>query len=88
MINPIPAQTPPDATEVHEQIAALRSKVDELMSDQIKPTISAAADRAEKLAHRATDRMEQLSSCIRERPLASVACSLFAGCILAALIRK
>jgi ElaB/YqjD/DUF883 family membrane-anchored ribosome-binding protein len=82
MSDPIPAQIPPDVTEVHEQIAALRSKVDQLMTDQVKPTVTAAADRVESLAHRATDRLAQLSSCVRERPLMSVAASAFAGYVL------
>jgi ElaB/YqjD/DUF883 family membrane-anchored ribosome-binding protein len=88
MTDPIPAQIPPDVTDVHEQIAALRGKVDELMNNQVKPTVAGVADRAESLAHRATDYLEQVSSCVRERPLASIAVSLFTGYVIAALRRR
>lgn len=87
MSYPTPPQIPPDVADVHEQIAALREKVDELMNGRVKPAVATVADGAEALAHRATDKLGQLSACIRERPLLSVAATFVSGYILAALRR-
>ncbi len=87
-MNPPPSQIPPDVTDVHDQIAALRAKVEELMDDQIMPAVVTVADRAEKFAHRATDQLDRLSACIRQRPLTSVSLGVAAGYVLAAVVRR
>jgi ElaB/YqjD/DUF883 family membrane-anchored ribosome-binding protein len=82
-----PQEIPPTATDMHAEIVALRSKVDELMTDRVRPAVLAVADHAETAAQHVTTEAEKLAGRIRERPLASIGLAALAGYVIAILRR-
>lgn len=87
-----PSEIPPSMAETHAEIAALRAKVEALMKERVTPAVVQAANKAEAVAHQATDTIreqtERLSETIRERPLTSVGLAALAGYVFAVLCRR
>lgn len=87
-----PTEIPPYMAETHAEIAALRAKVEALMKERVTPAVVQAANKAEAVAHQATDTIreqtERLSETIRERPLTSVGLAALAGYVFAILCRR
>lgn len=87
-----PTEIPPYMAETHAEIAALRAKVEALMKERVTPAVVQAANKAEAVAHQATDTIreqtERLSETIRERPLTSVGLAALAGYVFAVLCRR
>jgi ElaB/YqjD/DUF883 family membrane-anchored ribosome-binding protein len=62
------------------------------MNERVAPAVARVADKAEAVAHQATDTIcdqtERLSSAIRERPLTAVGLAALAGYVLAVMCRR
>ncbi|TCH96153.1 hypothetical protein EJV46_21470 [Roseococcus sp. SYP-B2431] len=87
-----PSEVPPHMADTHAEIAALRAKIETLMNDRVTPAVARAADRAEAVAHQATDTIrdqtERLSGAIREKPLTAVGLAALAGYVFAVMCRR
>lgn len=74
------------------ELAALRQKVETLMSERVTPALAQAADRAEAAAQaarvRVRDGSERLGERVREQPLLALALAALAGFVVAALFRR
>ena len=78
------------------EIAALRSKVDELIQNRVAPAVAAVADQvqagAQAAAQAASDTVRQqvtrLSDRVRAQPLTALGIAALAGFVLAALARR
>ena len=77
---------------VQTEIAALRAKVESLMSDRVAPAVNRVMDRAEAVAGDAAstvrDQANRLSETVQERPMAALAVAALAGYIAALLMRR
>ncbi|MDB5315606.1 MAG: hypothetical protein JWO26_3396 [Rhodospirillales bacterium] len=77
---------------VQAEIAALRSKVESLMSDRVSPVVNRMMDRAENAAGDAAatvrEQANRLSETVQDRPIAALACAALAGYIAALLTRR
>lgn len=77
---------------VQAEIAALRAKVETLMSDRVTPAVNRIMDRAETVAGDAAstvrEQANRLSDTVQERPVASLAVAALAGYIAALLMRR
>ncbi|MES2710709.1 MAG: hypothetical protein V4653_03935 [Pseudomonadota bacterium] len=77
---------------VQAEIAALRAKVESLMSDRVSPAVNRMMDRAESVAGDAAstmkDQANRLSETVQERPIAALAVAALAGYITALLMRR
>ena len=87
-----PSEIPPSMADTHAEIAALRAKIETLMNDRVTPAVARVADKAEAVAHQATDTVreqtERWSAAIRARPLTSVGLAALAGYVFAAMCRR
>lgn len=74
------------------ELASLRAKVEALMADRVSPALAGIADRAESLAHDATDTVKRqsdsLASAVRSQPFAAVGAAALAGIAIGLLIRR
>jgi len=78
--------------DAQSELAALRAKVEHLMSERVTPALSDAASRAEAAANagyaQVKDQAERVSGRVKEQPLAALGIAALAGFVLAALIRR
>jgi ElaB/YqjD/DUF883 family membrane-anchored ribosome-binding protein len=78
--------------DAQSEIAALRAKVEHLMSERVTPALSDAASRAEAAANagyaQVRDGAERVGERVREQPLAALGIAALAGFVLASLIRR
>lgn len=81
-----------DTGSVEERIADLRRKIDELMHEQVSPTLSRVGSRAQSLAHQMSDttrrEADHAMGLVRERPLATIAVAVGVGLLIARLLRR
>jgi len=81
-----------DADEAQAEIAALRTKVETLMSERVTPALVDVAGRAEAAANagyaQVKDGAERVSLRVREQPLAALGIAALAGFVLASLVRR
>ncbi|HEY4252783.1 MAG TPA: hypothetical protein VGM87_16345 [Roseomonas sp.] len=74
------------------EIAALRAKVEQLMTERITPALASAADRAEHAAESTIagirDQANRLSGQVQEKPIAALGLAALAGFVAALLIRR
>lgn len=74
------------------EIAALRAKVEQLMTEHVTPALANAAGRAEHAAESAVagirDQANRLSGQVQEKPIAALGVAALAGFVLALLIRR
>lgn len=78
--------------DAQSEIAALRAKVEHLMSERVTPALSDAASRAEAAANagyaQVRDGAERVGERVREQPLAALGIAALAGFVLASLLRR
>ena len=78
--------------EAQSELAALRAKVESLMSERVTPALADAAGRAEAAANagyaQVRDGAERVSGRVKEQPLAALGIAALAGFVLASLIRR
>ncbi|MCQ4161410.1 hypothetical protein NON00_15935 [Roseomonas sp. GC11] len=81
-----------DTGSVEERLADLRQRLDQILEEQVSPTLSRAGDRAQQAARhvRDTARREagQVMEVARERPLATIAVAMGVGYLLARMLRR
>lgn len=82
-----------DAKDMAEnEIASLRAKVEALMAERVSPALSGIAERAETLAHDATETVKRqsdsLAGAVRSQPFAAVGAAALAGIAIGLLIRR
>lgn len=74
------------------EIAALRKKVDALMSDRVTPALAEAADEAEQAAQSAAVAMRRrkrvIAHGIRSQPFAAVGAAALVGLVVGLVIRR
>jgi ElaB/YqjD/DUF883 family membrane-anchored ribosome-binding protein len=79
------------ANDAKEQIAQLRSQVEQLMSERVTPALANAAGKVEDYARQtrdmASDQTEQFSEKVRERPLVAVLIATGVGYLLGRIAR-
>lgn len=77
--------------DTQDQIAALRSQVNQLLGERVTPVLNDYADRAQSVAKQASNyTMEQadvVAEQVRGRPLAAIALAGVVGYILGRFIR-
>jgi ElaB/YqjD/DUF883 family membrane-anchored ribosome-binding protein len=80
------------ATDLQDEIAQLRRKVDDLIANRAPPFVAEAAGRAKETARESYDmareRLDTLSARIRERPLTAVLVAAGLGYVLARGLRR
>ncbi|WP_207537420.1 YtxH domain-containing protein [Sabulicella rubraurantiaca] len=80
------------ADDARAELAALREKVETLMSERVTPALTQAADQAEATMNAARthlrDGSERIGERVREQPLLALALAALAGFIVAALVRR
>lgn len=78
--------------DAQTELAALRAKVETLMSERVTPALSDAASRAEAAANagyaQMKDQAERVGERVKEQPLAALGIAALAGFVLASLIRR
>ena len=78
--------------DAQAEIAALRAKVETLMSERVTPALADAAGRAEAAANagyaQAREGAERLGERVKEQPLAALGLAALAGFVLASLLRR
>src|SRR5262252_1671359 len=74
-----------------EEIARLRTQVEQLMRDRVTPAVADAAGRAEEAAYQARDyaqaKVEKVARSVRERPLTALAIAAGVGYLLGRVSR-
>jgi ElaB/YqjD/DUF883 family membrane-anchored ribosome-binding protein len=80
------------ADDAHEELRALRAKVESLMDARVTPAVARVADQAEEAAIYAQDavrdRVERLSEAVREQPLTALGAAALAGFVAALLFKR
>jgi len=80
------------ADDAHDELRALREKVESLMSDRVTPAVARVAGHAEDAAHYAQDairdRTERLQETVREQPLTALGAAALAGFVLALILKR
>jgi len=82
-----------DAAELaRSEIAALRERVEELLSERVGPALSGVAERAEHAAHAAAGAVNRqkriVAHNIRSQPFAAVGVAALAGLAIGLLMRR
>jgi hypothetical protein len=79
-------------TDLQDEIAQLRRKVDDLIANRAPPFVAEAAGRAKETAREsygwARERLDTLSARVRERPLTAVLMAVGLGFLLARGLRR
>jgi ElaB/YqjD/DUF883 family membrane-anchored ribosome-binding protein len=74
------------------EIAALRAKVEQLMTDHVTPALANAAGRAEHAAESAVaglrNQADRISGQVQEKPMAALGLAALAGFVVALIIRR
>jgi len=87
-----PATSGTSRDDAPAEIAALRAKVEALMSERVTPVLADVAGRAEAAANagyaQVKDQAEQIGLRVREQPLAALGLAALAGFVLASIIRR
>lgn len=80
------------ADDAHEELRALRAKVESLMEDRVTPAVARVAGQAEDAALYAQDaireRAERLSDTVRAQPFTALGAAALAGFVLALIIKR
>lgn len=80
------------AHDAADELARLRSQVEELMKDRVSPALHSVALQAENAAKQASDEVRaqaaSLSEAVQEKPLLALGIAALAGFVLASLIRR
>ena len=78
--------------QARSEIADLRAKVENLMTERVTPALANAAEQASHAAREASDQMrhqaDRVSSSVRENPFAALGVAALAGFVVAALMRR
>lgn len=80
------------ADDAHEELRALREKVESLMSERVTPAVARVAGQAEDAAMYAQDalrdRVDRLQSTVREQPLTALGAAALAGFVVALIFKR
>lgn len=78
--------------DAQAELAALRAKVDTLMSERVTPALNAVVGQAEHAAHVAGESIrhgaDRVGEQVRTQPVLSLGLAAVAGFVLASLVRR
>jgi ElaB/YqjD/DUF883 family membrane-anchored ribosome-binding protein len=78
--------------DAHAEIAALRQKVEALMTQRVAPAVAAVAGEAENVAHAAADGVRQgarrVTDQVHQNPFLALGVAALAGFVLAQVLRR
>jgi ElaB/YqjD/DUF883 family membrane-anchored ribosome-binding protein len=78
--------------DAHAEIAALRQKVEALMTERVVPAVTAVAGEAEGAVHAAADRVRhesrRVADQVQQHPLLALGVAALAGFVIAQVLRR
>nr|WP_294523707.1 hypothetical protein [uncultured Rhodopila sp.] len=75
---------PADNEDIADQLARLRSQIEQIAAERIRPAVSGAADDLNAMAKQQT---EALAARVREQPLAAIAIAFGLGFLVGRAMR-